>query len=371
MSSEAQEQTGIKKLAVVIGARPNFVKAAAFLAEARRRGNYSSVLIHTGQHFDKNMSDVFLNELELPLPDVFLKVTGEFHTERLGKSFNSLQSVLDKRAYDAVVVFGDVNSSLAGALAASKHATPLIHIEAGLRSHDRRMPEEINRVIIDHLSQFLFTTEAGAVENLSREGIDEKIIFFVGNLMIETLERSMQKIRSSHILELLNVKPREYVVATIHRQENIDDAQTLKAILTILNLLCMHKMVIFPMHPHTKKLIESYGFAEQLRGITVVEPLGYIEFLRLMQESAGVITDSGGIQEETSHLGVPCATLRDSTERPVTVSMGTNKLFPVQIESVPGIIAHLKCDDFKSKNIPLWDDGVAARIFDHLDKVLI
>jgi UDP-N-acetylglucosamine 2-epimerase (non-hydrolysing) len=368
MEESTQES---KKIAVIIGARPNFVKAAAFLAEAKKRGQYKVVLIHTGQHFDKNMSDVFLNELEIPMPDVFLKITGEFHTERLGRSFNSLQAVLCDQNYAACVVFGDVNSSLAGALAASKGGIPLLHIEAGLRSHDRRMPEEINRVIIDHLSKVLFTTEASATENLLREGIQEKSIVFVGNLMIETLEKTMPKILASDVLDRLNIAPREYVVATIHRQENIDDLQTLKTILTILQLVRMYKPVIFPMHPHTKSVIESYGLANQLKDLTVVDPLGYVEFIRLIQQSSGVVTDSGGIQEETSHLGIPCATLRDSTERPITVDIGTNKLFGIQIENISGIIAHLKRDDFTGKNIPYWDNQVSSRIFDYLDTAIL
>lgn len=356
----------MKKIAVILGARPNFVKAAPFFKEAKKHPEFNFTLIHTGQHFDENMSKVFFDEMEIPKPDVMFDIKGDMHTEKIGKLFSALQQYFSDNHFDGVIVFGDVNSTLAGGIAAIKNNLKLIHVEAGLRSHDRRMPEEINRVIVDHLSDLLFTTEPSANENLKKEGVDDVRIKYVGNIMIESLEIFKDRINSSNILSDLSLLPKKYFVATIHRQENTDDPINLKKILEILSDINNNLQVVFPMHPGTKKKIESYGLNNYLKDFKMTEPLGYFEFMKLVTESSGVITDSGGIQEETSHLGVPCATLRDNTERPITIDLGSNKLFNIDVNEIGSILEHLKRNDFKSAPVPLWDNQVAKRIFDYL-----
>ncbi len=355
-----------KYIVVILGARPNFIKATPFFREAKKHPEFRFTLIHTGQHFDPNMSQVFFEELDLPKPDIYLDVKGQYHTEKIGKMFDSLKRVFSGYEFDACVVFGDVNSTLAGAIATTKNHCKLIHIEAGLRSHDRRMPEEINRCVVDHLSDLLFTTETAANENLRREGIREEKIKLVGNIMIDSLDTFWEKIQNSNILEVLHRKPKSYAVVTVHRQENIDHPGDLKKILTLLSGVNQDVPLVFPLHPGTKKMIEAFGFLNLLDGIQVIEPLGYFEFMKLVAQSLGVITDSGGIQDETSHLGVPCATLRDNTERPVTLALGSNKLFPIDTAEADEMKNHLQRSDFRSRHIPLWDGKVTERIFKEL-----
>jgi len=354
------------KIAIILGTRPNFVKVAPFLKEAKKHPEFIFTLIHTGQHFDKNMSDTFFEKLGIPDPEINLNIHGGFHTERIGRTFNALKKILIKRKFNAIIVFGDVNSTLAGGIAATGN-TRIIHIEAGLRSHDRRMPEEINRVVVDHLADLLFTTEPSANENLVKEGIAKKKIKYVGNIMIESIEIFWEKIKKSYILKDLSLFSRKYVLATIHRQENTDNKQSLKKILMILNEINKKLPVVFPLHPGTKNKIKEYGLGDLLKKIKIISPLGYFEFMNLIVNSKGVVTDSGGIQEETTYLGIPCCTLRDNTERPITLTSGSNKLFPIDLKILTTIMKHLNRHDFKQKNIPFWDDKVSERIF----KVLI
>jgi UDP-N-acetylglucosamine 2-epimerase (non-hydrolysing) len=360
----------VKQVAVIIGTRPNFVKAAPFLIEARNHSEYDVTVIHTGQHFDDQMSKVFLDELDIRQPDIHLDIKGQFHTEKIGKMFSTLTSEIGKHGFSAVIVFGDVNSTLAGALAAARNNRVLVHIEAGLRSHDRRMPEEINRVIVDHLSDLLFTTEPSANENLAIEGISSDKIRYVGNIMIECLEHFRDKISENGIHQRLGIGSRPYYVATIHRQENTDDRNILREILLVLSGIAGHHDVYFPLHPGTLKKIEAFGLLEILSNLDVIAPLGYFEFMKLVSESRGVVTDSGGIQEETSHLGVPCATLRDNTERPITLTLGSNRLFGIGQTHVQSILEHLSRTDFVPKTIPLWDGNVSKRIFKELESLL-
>ncbi|MFA5126621.1 MAG: UDP-N-acetylglucosamine 2-epimerase (non-hydrolyzing) [Patescibacteria group bacterium] len=355
-----------KHYVVVLGTRPNFIKAAAFFHEAKNHPEYQFTIVHTGQHFDPNMSKVFFEELNIPTPDIHLDIKGKFHTEKIGKMFNALSRVYKGYNFDGCIVFGDVNSTLAGALAAAKNSCPVVHIEAGLRSHDRRMPEEINRVTVDHLSEKLFTTEPSGNENLLLEGIEPSKIFYVGNIMIESLEIFWDKIKDCQILEQLSLAPKQYAVLTFHRQENTDNIFYLEKILSIINKVNEKIPVVFPMHPGTKAAIEKYNLNKYLDNIKIINPLGYFAFIKLVSESKGIITDSGGIQEETTHLGIPCATLRDNTERPITIESGSNKLFPIELDQAEVMIEHLNRTDFKTKNIPLWDSGVSKRIFEHL-----
>jgi len=354
------------QIAVIVGARPNFIKAAPFFRESKKHPEFRFILVHTGQHFDKNMSEVFFQEMEIPKPDIFLDIKGQLHTEKIGKMFHKLRKFLETRKFDGVIVFGDVNSTLAGGIAATRTNHKLIHIEAGLRSHDRRQPEEINRAVVDHLSDLLFTTEPSANENLIKEGIERNKIKYVGNLMTEAIEIFWPKINSSQILEDLKIENKKYVLATIHRQENTDNPYNLENILLILNKINKSFPILFPLHPGTRRRINQYGLNNLIKKLKVIEPLGYFEFMKLMIESKGVITDSGGVQEETTHLGIPCCTLRENTERPITIELGSNKLFSIDLANVQSIIKHLEKRDFQSKPIPLWDDKVSERIFHHL-----
>ncbi len=356
------------RLAVIVGTRPNFVKAAPFLRTARNHPRFDYTVIHTGQHFDQNMSQVFFEELGISKPDVFLDTGGEGYSEKLARMFDGMKDIFKTHKFSGAVVFGDVNSTLAGALAAIKHGVRLIHIEAGLRSHDKRMPEETNRIIVDHLSHLHFVSEPAGVENLRREGVKDKKICLVGNIMIESLELYRDKINNSQILERLNLSPKSYVLATIHRQENTDSKRAMKDILTLLKDLRITYPIVFPLHPGTQRRIKEYSLESELEGLQIIEPVGYFDFLKLMKESKGVVTDSGGIQEETTHLGIPCCTLRDNTERPITLKFGSNKLFPIAEATVENMITHLNRQDFMPAQIPLWDLGVSERIFKVLDE---
>lgn len=360
-----------KHYAVVVGARPNFVKAASLFKRAPQYPNIKLTLIHTGQHFDKNMSKIFFDEMEISKPDINLNIKGDFHTEKLGKMFSALYGLFIKESYDGVILFGDTNSTLAGAVAAVNAKLSIIHIESGLRSHDRRMPEEINRAIVDHLSDVLFITEPVAKENLIKEGISENKINYVGNIMIESIEIFKDKFKQSDILNKLNLTSKKYVLVTLHRQENIDSKTTLRKLLKIINNVNETISVVFPVHPGTRKKIEDHSLLDLLENLNTLEPVGYLEFMKLIVESKGVITDSGGIQEETTHLGISCCTLRDNTERPITVELGSNKLFPIENininKSTKDILAHLNREGFKAKNIALWDNLVSKRIFSVLD----
>jgi UDP-N-acetylglucosamine 2-epimerase (non-hydrolysing) len=353
----------MKNYAVVLGARPNFVKAAPFFRELKKHSDIRITLIHTGQHFDENMSKIFFDDMEIPKPDIFLGIKSELHTEKIGRMFSELRDIFKNNSFDAVIIFGDVNSTLAGAVGAMASRTNIIHIESGLRSHDRRMPEEINRVIVDHLSSLLFTTEPSANENLIREGIPENIIKYVGNLMIESLEIFKDNIEKQNIVTKLGLESKEYYVATIHRQENTDSKERLEELLKVSAELSKQKPIVLSLHPGTKQKIIQYGIVDLLDPIIVTEPLGYFEFMKLVSCSGGVITDSGGIQEETSHLGIPCCTLRDNTERPITTTHGSNKLFPSEQQKWNLVLEHLNRRDFVPKSIPLWDARVSERIF--------
>ena len=357
-----------KKIGVILGARPNFVKAAPFFNEAKKYQEFDFTIIHTGQHFDDNMSKIFFDEMRIPKPNVIMDIKGENHTEKIGKMFDGLKKIILDSEFDALIVFGDVNSTLAGAIAAVKSNTNLIHIESGLRSHDRRMPEELNRVIVDHLSDLLFTTESAANDNLLIEGVDENKVKYVGNIMIESIELFKDKINNSSVLQENNLREKTYILTTIHRQENTDVSKILKKILLLLNKINKEIDVLLPLHPGTKTKIKNFGFEYLIKDIKIISPLGYFDFIKLMKCSFGVLTDSGGIQEETSFLKIPCCTIRDNTERPVTVEIGTNKLFPLDKLNVTEVIEFLKKDRENNNAIPLWDSNVSKRIFKNLSE---
>lgn len=355
-----------KKLVVILGARPNFVKGAPFFKRLEEYPEVTCDLIHTGQHYDANMSKIFFEDMGIPKPNFHFEFGAQTGTYSLGVLVNSLAETFVREQYDTVVVVGDTDSTLAGALAAKRVGCELVHIEAGLRSCDKRMPEEKNRIAIDHLSDRLFVTEEAGVVHLAEEGIADEKVYLVGNIMIESIERYRHLADESSVLSDLSLTSEAYFVVTIHRIENTSNDKIFSRILDTLQILAKKHTLVFPMHPGTKNRITALGFTDMLDNLKIVEPLGYLDFMQLVQKAKGVITDSGGIQEETSHLGIPCATIRDNTERPATLTMGTNKLFPLDSLDAGAVESHLLQENFKSGQIPLWDKDVSKRILDIL-----
>lgn len=362
----------IKRLALVVGTRPNFMKAAPLLRKLRERPeSFHVTLIHTGQHYDAAMSDIFLKELGIGKPDIELNASGSSHIQTIAKIIRATTDVFAKQQFDAIIVFGDVNSTLATAISCIKQHQRLIHVEAGLRSHDRRMPEEINRVITDHISDVHFTTEPIALENLKAEGVDEKEIYYVGNIMIDSLKYHLDAIEATQAYKKYGLEDGAYVLATIHRQENVDEAFSLKRIFSVLHRVSTEYPIILPIHPRTVAKLNDFGLAHLLEGIKIIEPQGYLEFTNLLKHAKAVITDSGGVQEESSSLNIPCITLRDSTERPITVTHGTNELVQIMGDAFENeVISHLRNPKYRTEDIPLWDGEVANRIVDILEGIL-
>ncbi len=320
-------------------------------------------LVHTGQHYDERMSKVFFDELGLPRPYVDLGVGSGSHSAQTASVMAAFEPVMRDFAPDLVVVVGDVNSTLAAALVAAKEGIPVAHVEAGLRSFDLTMPEEINRILTDRLSRILFTTEASANENLAREGIPAEHIHFVGNVMIDSLLAFRERARAAEPWTDLGVEPGSYVLVTLHRPSNVDDPETLGALVDAVALAAHDRPVLFPAHPRTRERLSEFGLEARLGAVRVLEPMGYLEFLGLLDQAGLVLTDSGGIQEETTVLGVPCLTLRPNTERPVTISSGTNRLVPPGSGQLPAAMAHaLAAPRSAGVRPPLWDGHAGERI---------
>jgi UDP-N-acetylglucosamine 2-epimerase (non-hydrolysing) len=358
------------KAAVVVGARPNFMKAAPLIRELRKRPRIRPILIHTGQHYDENMSRVFFEDLELPEPDVHLGVGSGSHAEQTGRIMIAFEAVVAREHPDLIIVVGDVNSTLACALVGAKALVSVAHVEAGLRSFDLTMPEEINRMITDVLSTFCFTTSTGAGENLLREGVKPERIFFVGNIMIDTLLFHIDRSERSRILEELGLAPGGYALITLHRPSNVDDPAVFAGIMGALADIARFLPVVFPVHPRTRKMIETTpevaGISKHLK---LIEPLGYFDFVKAMRHARFVVTDSGGIQEETTVLGVPCITVRENTERPITIEMGTNVLTGADPRKIRHEAARILEGHVRSHSVPpLWDGSTAPRIADVLER---
>ncbi len=312
------------KILLVAGARPNFMKIAPIYHELKKHKQFLPLIVHTGQHYDKDMSDIFFRDLKLPKPDIYLGVGSASHAVQTARIMEAFEPVCLKEKPDLVMVVGDVNSTIACAMTAVKLGIKVAHVEAGLRSFDRTMPEEINRLLTDQISDYLFTTCKDADKNLMREGISKQKIFFVGNVMIDSLEKVIARIKRNK-----NAKIKQpYVLVTLHRPSNVDDKKTLLGIMSALRQISKIVPVIFPVHPRTLKMLQAEGLEKIINdpGILFSKPLGYLIFTSLMSNAALVLTDSGGIQEETTILGVPCLTLRHNTERPITITQGTNKL---------------------------------------------
>jgi UDP-N-acetylglucosamine 2-epimerase (non-hydrolysing) len=362
------------KVLTVAGARPNFVKIAPLMKEMRRHSSILPILVHTGQHYDRAMSDQFFADLEIAPPDVNLGAGSGSHAEQTGQVMQRIEPVLEKIRPDLIVVVGDVNSTMAATLVAAKLGIPVAHVEAGLRSFDRGMPEEINRIVTDALADMLFVTEESGRRNLLREGIDPWKIHFVGNVMIDALEATRTKWERSGIFERLGIEGgRSYVVLTLHRPSNVDDGPTLAGILAALQKAARRLPIILPVHPRTRPklpggdglLWHRAGSAERLpdSGILCVDPMSYLDFVALTSRARLVLTDSGGVQEESTVLGVPCLTLRETTERPVTVSHGTNRVIgtgPARI--VDEVFTALSRPPLSSSPPPLWDGKAAERV---------
>lgn len=351
----------------VAGARPNFVKIAPLLREfANHRDVFKTSLVHTGQHYDFEMSGVFFQGLQIPDPDIHLNVGSHSHAVQTARIMISFEKVVTAGKPDLVVVVGDVNSTLACALVVTKLGVKLAHIEAGLRSFDRTMPEEINRVVTDSLSDYLFVSEESGLKNLRHEGVPSDRVHFVGNVMIDSLIWAGKHVGKSKVLDDLNLTEKEYGVVTLHRPSNVDSDASLSEICDILQLVSENIKLVYPLHPRTKIMLKKHGLLSTLtvlKNLQLTDPLSYLDFVKLMKESRLVLTDSGGIQEETTALGVPCLTIRENTERPVTVTQGTNTLVGKDKKKIDRCVANILKGNVKQHRVPtLWDGRASQRI---------
>jgi UDP-N-acetylglucosamine 2-epimerase (non-hydrolysing) len=362
------QDKGKKKIISVVGARPNFMKVAPIdRALKEYRGEIKHLIVHTGQHYDKSMSDAFFKDLEMPHPAYFLGAGSGTHAEQTSKIILEFEKVCLKEKPELVLVVGDVNSTIACALTAVKLGIKVAHVEGGLRSRDRTMPEEINRIATDAISDYCFVTERSAVKNLKYEGFKSKNIFLVGNTMIDSQFYAKSKAEKSDILKKLKLDKKSYILITLHRPTNVDDKERLKDMLEIFQEISEKTKIVFPVHPRTRKNIDNFGLSGLTKGsenIILTEPLGYIDFLALMMNSDFVLTDSGGIQEETTSLGIHCLTIRTSTERPVTIERGTNLLIkPERNNILVWIKKYLNGQRPEKKGrIPYWDGKSSERI---------
>ncbi len=354
------------RLVAVVGARPNFMKIAPLLWEIHRRPNISAYLVHTGQHYDREMLTLFFDQLHIPRPDINLEVGSGSHAFQTAEVMKRFEPIVKEQSPDAVVVVGDVNSTLACALTSVKLGIPVAHVESGLRSFDRSMPEEINRVLTDAISRWLFVTERSGQINLKNEGIPDERIFFVGNVMIDTLLACRERSDESPILERLGLSGGGYAVLTLHRPSNVDDPLVLDGLLTAVERLQREVPVVFPVHPRTRKALGSL-VGKPMPRLLLIDPLGYLDFVKLVAHSRLVLTDSGGLQEETTVLGVPCLTLRTTTERPATVEQGTNVLVGLDPAAIISCGIRALTTAPKPDRLPeFWDGRAAERIIDIL-----
>ena len=365
--------TSNTRFALIAGARPNFMKIAPIIKAMERYREIEVCLIHTGQHYDKNLSDVFFQELGIRKPDIALGVGSGSHAKQTAEVMVAIESLLVEaqeqgKPFTAVIVVGDVNSTMAAALAATKLHVPVVHVEAGLRSRDRSMPEEINRLVTDSISDLLLCSEPAGVENLLAEGHLQENVHLVGNVMIDTLLSEVARAKEQNTLVEFGLEPRKYGVVTLHRPGNVDQKETLEAILNVLSKVSVHLPMVFPVHPRTRSRIEQFGLQNILgssTGCCLVEPLGYLDCLCLTSQAKVVVTDSGGLQEESTALGVPCLTLRPNTERPITCSQGTGTLIGNSAELLDLKLQEVLNDRYKVGSCPqLWDGRAALRIVD-------
>jgi UDP-N-acetylglucosamine 2-epimerase (non-hydrolysing) len=357
---------------IVAGARPNFIKIApiieAIKSKKQQGVNINFRLVHTGQHYDKSLSDTFFEELNIPFPDINLEVKSGSQAEQTAAIMIGFERDLQQNPTDLVLVVGDVTSTMACAIVAKKEGVKVAHVEAGIRSGDLRMPEEINRIVTDSLTDYFFTTSTYANANLKRLGFSEDQIFFVGNVMIDTLRKNEKRLKQPKLWNELGLKNKKYVVMTLHRPSNVDEEQQLKALITQIVTLGKDYPIIFPVHPRTKKLLQ--GLDLNFENLHYIEPMGYLEFNYLVKNAFAVLTDSGGITEETTVMNVPCITLRENTERPETCEIGTNILVGNNSEKIAKAFRELFSGNWKKGQIPeFWDGKAAERIIEHLVKI--
>lgn len=355
------------KVMCVCGARPNFMKIAPLIHAFKKTGGFETFLVHTGQHYDENMSRLFFDELNIPKPDINLEVGSGSHAQQTAEIMKRFEPVVLEHKPDYVLVVGDVNSTIACGLVAKKLGVKLIHVEAGLRSFDWTMPEEINRVLTDRISDLLFVTEQSGVDNLCKEGIDSNKVHLVGNVMIDTLLANKEKAEKSDILEKMGLKKKGFSVITLHRPSNVDDIANLSKIIAAFEVIQKDLKLIFPIHPRTMRNIEGSDLkcrVNAIENLILIEPVGYLDFLKLTANAAVVITDSGGIQEETTILRIPCMTLRENTERPVTITEGTNRLVHIDTEDILKHYNEIKSANYsaKGKSPQFWDGKATQRI---------
>lgn len=363
----------MRTILLVVGTRPNFIKVTRFKQVAAAHGGYRIALVHTGQHFDDRMSRVFFEQFGLE-PDHWLQVPPGSPNSQMGRIMLGLEPVVDQEKPDLMMVVGDVNSTLAGAITANKMGVRLGHLESGLRSQDRGMPEEINRILTDQITDHYFITEQSGMDHLLQEGRPRDAMHFVGNTMIDTLVAFEDRIQASPVLEELELGQGGHVLMTIHRPATVDDPAQLARLVELITLVAARRPVVFPVHPRTTHNLERFGLAQRLagvKGLRTTGPLDYLAFQKLIATCAFVVTDSGGIQEETTFRRVPCLTLRPNTERPVTVSLGTNELIGFDLEVVAEAIGRIEAGTFKKGQVPpLWDGHATERVFEALDRVL-
>lgn len=353
------------KIMHVVGARPNFMKVAPVMSALERHGQIRQVLVHTGQHYDANMSDIFFQQLGIPAPDMNLDAGSGSHAVQTAQVMMRFENAVLQTQPDTVLVYGDVNSTVAAALVCAKLGVKVGHVEAGLRSFDRTMPEEINRLLTDQIADSLFTPSADGDDNLAREGIAKDKIHLVGNVMIDTLIRLLPQAlaRSGGLRQFLRIEDHAYCLVTLHRPSNVDDASMLLKIMDAVEELSHDINVVFPIHPRTRLQMKALGLNTENPAFKFIEPVGYLDFLALQKNAKFVITDSGGIQEETTFLGVPCLTVRENTERPVTVTTGTNILVGRDIERLKQEASRILNNGAKTGSIPpLWDGKASERI---------
>ncbi|HMS39061.1 MAG TPA: UDP-N-acetylglucosamine 2-epimerase (non-hydrolyzing) [Pyrinomonadaceae bacterium] len=359
------------KILNIVGARPNFMKIAPIVREMRRRENeFLPLIVHTGQHYDAAMSDSFFVDLGIPKPDFHLEIGSASHAVQTAKIMMAFEPIVLAEKPDWVLVVGDVNSTIACALVCAKLGIKIAHVEAGLRSRDRTMPEEINRILTDSISDLLLTTSQDADENLKQEGVAKDKIKFVGNVMIDSLFYNLEKAKELKVRENLRLNEKHYAVLTLHRPSNVDEKEVFSGLLEAIISISEKLPVIFPAHPRTRTNIEKFGFAEAIENsnIKLIEPLGYLDFMNLYSGAKLVLTDSGGLQEETTALGIPCLTLRENTERPITIELGTNILVGTNSEKIKQSADKILENDSKTdaKIPPLWDGNAAERICNSL-----
>ena len=354
------------KILNIVGARPNFMKIAPIQREMEKHSALEPLIIHTGQHYDEKMSKFFFDDLELPRPARYLHVGSATHAQQTARVMVEFEKVVEEEKPDLVLVVGDVNSTAACSLVSAKMGVKIAHVEAGLRSFDRRMPEEINRLVTDTLSDYLFVTEQSGLDNLRHEGIADEKVFFTGNVMIDSLVYFLEKARTSDILQRLNINGDTYALVTLHRPSNVDVKENFEKLLNAFSQIEKDLKIVFPIHPRSRKMLSNFGLDNriaEMKNLVLLDPIGYLDFMKLMQDARLILTDSGGIQEESTYLGIPCITLRENTERPVTIEVGTNILVGSDTELVVKEAKKILSGQAKKGRIPdLWDGHAAERI---------